>query len=175
VSDVHLAQVTTGSSIDPTTDKTLMFNGQPNVTIAAGMFAVSDGADFVVTALSDVAVSFFVVSSSGGTCQPNAFQTNYSAAGNMVASATLGGAQTNSYLYLSNLDVLNPNAEGAVVTLGASITDGFQQGAPGTNRRWPNDLAVRLVNANRVVGVLNEGISGDGVKNAVNRFDRDVL
>jgi lysophospholipase L1-like esterase len=175
VSDVHLAQVTTGSSIDPTTDKTLMFNGQPNVTIAAGMFAVSDGADFVVKALSDVAVSFFVVSSSGGTCQPNAFQTNYSVAGNMVTSATLGGTQTNSYMYLSNLDVLNPNAEGAVVTLGASITCGFQQGAPGTNRRWPNDLAVRLVNGNRVVGVLNEGISGDGVKNAVSRFDRDVL
>ena len=87
-----------------------------------------------------------------------------------------GGALSNgSYLYLSNLDVLNPNAEGAVVTLGASITDGFQQGPPGNNRRWPNDLAVRLVNANRVVGVLNQGISADGVANALSRLDRDVL
>jgi lysophospholipase L1-like esterase len=87
----------------------------------------------------------------------------------------LGGAQTNgSYYFLSNLDVLNPNAEGAVVTLGASITDGYISPSD-QNRRWPNDLAVRIVNANRVVGVLNQGISGDGVANAVNRFDRDVL
>ena len=176
VRDVHLAQRTTGSSIDPTTDKALMFNGQPDVMIPKGMFAVSDGADFVVKALSDIAVSFFVVSSNGGTCHQSGFQDNYSVGGNMGGSATLGGAQTNgSYLYLSNLDVLNPNAEGAVVTLGASITDGYQQGPNGNNRRWPNDLAMRLVNANRVVGVLNQGISGDGVMNAVNRFDRDVL
>jgi lysophospholipase L1-like esterase len=93
----------------------------------------------------------------------------------MVASATLAGAQTNtSWHFLSNLDVVNPSAEGAVVTLGASITDGFYQ-ATDSNRRWPNDLAVRLVMGNRTIGVLNQGISGDGVANAVTRFDRDVL
>jgi len=175
VRDVHLAQRTTGSSVDAATDKALMFNGQPDVTIPKGMFAVSEGADFMVKPLSDVAVSFFVVSSNGGTCHQSGFQTNYSVGGNMVSSATLGGAQTNgSYYFLSNLDVLNPNAEGAVVTLGASITDGYI--APSdANRRWPNDLAVRIVGANRAVGVLNQGISGDGVMNAVNRFDRDVL
>jgi lysophospholipase L1-like esterase len=152
-----------------------MFAGQPAVTIHAGMFAVSDGADFAVKALSDVAVSFFVVSNSGATCHNAGFQTNYSVAGNMVSAAALAGAQTNgSYFFLSNLDVLNPAAEGAVVTLGASITDGFQ--APSdANRRWPNDLAVRLVMGNRVIGVLNQGISADGVRNAIARFDRDVL
>jgi lysophospholipase L1-like esterase len=87
----------------------------------------------------------------------------------------LAGAQTNgNYLFLSNLDVLNASAEGAVVTLGASITDGYVQPTD-SNRRWPNDLAVRLVNGNRTIGVLNQGISGDGVANAVSRFDRDVL
>jgi len=50
------------------------------------MFALSDGADFVVEPTSDVAISLFVVSSSGGTCQPNAFQTNYATTGNMVSS-----------------------------------------------------------------------------------------
>jgi lysophospholipase L1-like esterase len=175
IRDVHLAQRTTGSSIDPATDKAVMFNGQPDVTIPAGMFALSDGAQFAVKALSDVAVSFYVVSNNGATCHQAGWQTNYSAAGNVVSSATLAGAQTNTnYLFLSNLDVLNPDAEGAVVTLGASITDGFY--APtDANRRWPNDLAVRLVMGNRVIGVLNQGISGDGVKNAVSRFDRDVL
>jgi lysophospholipase L1-like esterase len=175
IRDVHVAQRTNGSSIDPATDKPLMFNGQPDVTIAAGMSATSDGAPFTVKALSDVAVSFYVVSNNGATCHQNGFQTNYAADGDTASNATLAGAQTNSsYYFLSNLDVLNPDAEGAVVTLGASITDGFR--APSdTNQRWPNDLAVRLVTAKRVIGVLNQGISADGVANAVARFDRDVL
>jgi lysophospholipase L1-like esterase len=175
IRDVHVAQRTSGSAIDPATDKPLMFNGQPDVTIPAGMSATSDGAPFTVKALSDVAVSFYVVSNNGATCHQNGFQTNYAADGDTAPNATLAGAQTNSsYYFLSNLDVLNPNAEGAVVTLGASITDGFR--APSdTNQRWPNDLAIRLVMANRVIGVLNQGISADGVKNAVARFDRDVL
>src|SRR5260370_1447257 len=104
---VPLAQRTTGSSIDPATDKALTFNGQPDVTIPAGMYAVSDGATFAVKALSDVAVSFYVVSNNGGTCHQSGFQTNYSVAGNMVTSATLVGAQTNrSYDFLSNLALL---------------------------------------------------------------------
>jgi lysophospholipase L1-like esterase len=67
-----------------------------------------------------------------------------------------------------------------VVTLGASITDGIAS-AGDANRRWPNDLAVRLNQSGRTVGVLNEGISGNALlhdgagQSAVNRFDRDVL
>jgi lysophospholipase L1-like esterase len=175
ITGAHVAARTTGSSIDPATDRALTFGGKADVTIAPGMFAVSDGAAFTVRPLSDVAVSFYVVSNSGTTCHQSGFQTNYAVAGNMVSNATLAGAQTNgSYYFLSNLDVLNPEAEGAVVTLGASITDGYK--APSdANRRWPNDLAVRLVMGQRVIGVLNQGISADGVKNAVARFDRDVL
>ncbi|HEX3697899.1 MAG TPA: GDSL-type esterase/lipase family protein [Polyangia bacterium] len=172
ISNVHLAQRTTGSSIDVATDKALTFAGQPDVTVAAGMFALSDGADFVVKPLSDVAISFFVMASSGGTCQQNPFQTNYAATGNMVSAPTLNGG--GGYIYVLGLDVQNPAAEGAVVALGASITTGFR--APGdTNQRWPNLLATKLASANRVIGVLNEGISGEGTSNALARFNRDVL
>jgi lysophospholipase L1-like esterase len=174
ISNVHLAQRTTASSIDPATDKALTFNGQPDVTVPAGMFASSDGVDFVVKPTSDVAISFFVVSSSGGTCQPNAFQTNYAATGNMVSSPTLNSGPNDSYLYALGLDVQNPAAEGAVVALGASITTGFNAGS-NNNQRWPNLLAVRLVAANRTIGVLNEGISGDGTPGALGRFEHDVL
>ncbi|HEY2900363.1 MAG TPA: GDSL-type esterase/lipase family protein [Polyangia bacterium] len=174
VQDVHIAQRTTGASIDPATDKALTFDGKTSVTVAAGMFAVSDGADFAIKAVSDLAVSFFVVSHSGVTCHQSGFQTNYTANGNMASAATLNGGSNTSFYFLSNVDVLNPAAEGAVVTLGASITDGYISNN-NDNKRWPNDLAVRLVGANRVVGVLNQGISGDGVANAVNRFARDVL
>jgi lysophospholipase L1-like esterase len=174
ISEVHLAQRTTGSSIDPATDTALTFAGQPDVTVEAGMFALSDGANFVVEPISDVAISFFVMSSSGGTCQQNAFQTNYMAAGNMVSSPALNGGQNQNYLYVLGLDVQNPAAEGAVVALGASITTGFRAPAD-TNQRWPNLLADRLAAANQAIGVLNEGISGDITSGALGRFDRDVL
>jgi lysophospholipase L1-like esterase len=175
IRDVHVAVRTTGSSIDVATDKALTFNGQPEVTVPARMFAESDGVVFEVKPLSDVAISFFVVASSGGTCHAAAWQTNYSVAGNMVSAATMAGAQTSaSWSYVLNLDVLNPAAEGSVVTLGASITDGFYAGTD-VNKRWPNFLAARIVMANRVIGVLNQGISADGVGGAVGRFDRDVL
>jgi len=174
ISNVHLAQRTTGSSIDPATDTALTFAGQPDVTVPASSFALSDGASFVVKPTSDVVVSFFVMSSSGGTCQQNAFQTNYMAAGDMVSSPSLNGGQNQNYLYILGLDVQNPAAEGAVVALGASITTGFRAPAD-TNMRWPNLLAARLVDANRTIGVLNEGISGDITSGALSRFDRDVL
>jgi lysophospholipase L1-like esterase len=67
-----------------------------------------------------------------------------------------------------------------VVTLGASITDGFGS-AYGGNRRWPDLLAARLNDSGRTVGVLNAGIKGNMLlkdwsgQSAVNRFDRDVL
>jgi lysophospholipase L1-like esterase len=170
---VHIAQRTMGGSIDVATDKALTFAGQPDVTVAAGMFALSDGADFVVKPLSDVAISFFVMASSGGTCQQNPFQTNYSAAGNMVSAPTLNGGG-GAYVYVLGLDVQNPAAEGAVVALGASITTGFSAGA-NVNKRWPNLLAAKLVAANRTIGVLNQGISGEGTSNALARFNRDVL
>jgi lysophospholipase L1-like esterase len=174
VRDVHVAQRTTGSSIDPATDVALTFGGQSSVTIAAGMYAVSDAADFVGKPLSDVAVSFFVVSHVGVTCHQSGFQTNYQTTGDAAGDAALAGSTNGSYYFLSNLDVRSSSGEGAVVTLGASITDGYASSGD-DNKRWPNDLAVRLVMAGRGVGVLNEGISGDGVANAVKRFDSDVL
>jgi lysophospholipase L1-like esterase len=70
---------------------------------------------------------------------------------------------------------------GSVVTLGASITDGFNSTAL-QNHRWPNDLAQRLQAAGMAIGVLNEGIAGNemladngiyGVTPA-HRFSRDV-
>ena len=174
VRDVHIAERTTGSTIDPATDEALTFDGQSSVTVAAGAYAVSDAAAFVVKPLSDVAVSFFVVSHGGVTCHQSGFQTNYQATGDVAGDKTLSGTTNGSYFFLSNLDVQSPSAEGAVVTLGASITDGYSSRGD-VNRRWPNDLAVRVGMAGRAVGVLNQGISGDGVANAVSRFDRDVL
>jgi lysophospholipase L1-like esterase len=182
VSDVHIAQSGSGSAITAGTDTTLTFGGSTTTTIAAGATGISDPAGFSVPALSNVAVSFYLPDPTGAsTYHQQGTQTNYIASGDVSGSASLSGAQTtSSYFFLSNLDVLNSASQGSVVTLGASITDGYAS-TQNANTRWPNDLAARLVGAGDTVGVINEGISGnrllvDGAgQSALNRFDRDVL
>jgi len=182
IRDVHIARRASGSSIATSSDRVVTFAGQSQITIPAGGLAVSDPVDFSVAALSDVAVSFFLPQLTGpATSHQMGMQTSYIASGDVSGSETLAGAgTTGSYFFLMNLDVQNPSSGGAVVTLGASITDGA--GSSGdANRRWPNDLAARMVNVGVVVGVLNQGISGnrllaDGAgQSASNRFARDVL
>jgi len=182
VSDVHLAKRTSGSSVDTASDRAVMFGGKASFSIPAGGVALSDSIDFAVTALSDVAVSIYLANSSGSnTYHQQGTQTNYVASGDVAGNKDLQNPTTiGSYYLLANLDVKNAAALGAVATLGASITDGVASNQD-ANKRWPNDLAVRLNMAGSVVGVLNQGISGntllhDGAgQSAINRFTRDVL
>ncbi|MET7394149.1 GDSL-type esterase/lipase family protein [Dactylosporangium sp. NPDC005572] len=182
IANVHIAKRTSGSSIDAASDRAVTFAGATQTTIPVGGSIVSDQVSFTVDALADVAVSFYLPGPTGNaTVHDMALQTNYVAAGNVAGNATLSNPQTRgNYFFLTNLDVQNLAAEGAVVTLGASLTDGSISRGD-VNRRWPNDLAIRLNQAGRTIGVLNQGISGnrllaDGAgQSAANRFDRDVL
>ena len=182
IADVHIALRSSGSTTTPGTDHTLTFGGQTSTTIPVGGLAVSDPVAFSVPALSDVAVSMYLPQSIGSsTYHQQGTATNYIAAGDVSGNTSLPSAQTTgSYYFLTNLDVQNTSAPGAVVTLGASITDGVASSTD-SNRRWPNDLAVRLANSGLTIGVLNQGISGnrllvDGAgQSALNRLDRDVL
>ncbi|WP_250008318.1 SGNH/GDSL hydrolase family protein [Actinoplanes sp. M2I2] len=182
VSSVYLAAHASTSTVDPATNAHVMFGGGDAVTIEAGRTAVSDPVAFELPAGGDLTVSAYVPERIGSVTQ-HAFgnRNNYVAAGNQSTQASLSGAGTfDNYAFLAGIDVRNAEAEGAVVTLGASITDGFDS-TFNENRRWPDQLARRLVTANRTVGVLNAGISGnmltqDGAgQSALNRFDRDVL
>ena len=178
IADVHVAQRSSGSTV--TDDHAVTFGGQSTTTIPAGGLAISDAVAVAVPALSDVAISMYLPQPTGASTfhqQGNA--TNYVAAGDVSGNASLSGAQNvGSYYFLTNLDV--QGGQGAVVTLGASITDGVASGTD-DNRRWPNDLAARLASSGRAIGVLNQGISGnrllvDGAgPSALNRFTRDVL
>ncbi|HEX4460704.1 MAG TPA: GDSL-type esterase/lipase family protein [Polyangia bacterium] len=182
VSDVHIAQRTSGSSVNASSDRVVTFGGATSTTIAAGAIGVSDSIAFPVAALSDVAISFYLPQSTGSaTFHQQGTATIYYASGDVAGNATLSNPSTaGSYFFLTNLDVQNSAALGSVVTLGASITDGVGSNND-DNRRWPNDLATRLVNAGITVGVLNQGISGndllqDGAgQSAIHRFNRDVL
>ena len=115
VSDVHIANRTTGSSIDMASDMPVMFAGKTSVTIPVGGLAVSDSVAFPVAALSDVSVSFYLPDQvSGVTYHQQGTQTNYAAAGDVSGAKDLTNPQTNaSYSLLVNLDVKNAAALGA--------------------------------------------------------------
>ena len=187
--DVHMARRTSGARTDAKTDRAVTFNGQAYVTIPAGGSVLSDTVAFAVPMLADVAVSFHVPSRTppNSTGHLAGLQDVYVAPGDVSADSSFKGGVVNgtgaqSYYFLTNLDVINAGATGAVVAFGASITDGLASTA-NTNRRWPNRLAERLVRAGMNVGVLNQGISGNNFfwdsdtsgPAGLDRFNRDVL
>jgi lysophospholipase L1-like esterase len=182
VADVHIALRSADSSIVAATDRKVQFGGFFSVTVQPGTEAISDPIDFQVPRQADVAISIYLPNPTGlPTYHPSGFQTNYIADGDASGLASLSGVKTiQSYYFLINLDVQNQAVRGSVVTLGASITDGYASTAD-TNRRWPNDLAQKLLDAGLNIGVLNQGISGNRLlaagagDSAETRFDRDVL
>ncbi len=182
IEDVHIALRSNGSSIIASTDRRIMFSGLTTATIQPGSVVISDPIEFPVPPLSDVAISIYFPKPTGrATFHPSGFQTSYIANGDATGNIGLSKVDTTqSSYFLTNLDVQHQAILGSVIALGASITDGYSS-APDANRRWPNDLAQRLVNSGITVGVLNQGISGNRLlsegagDSAETRFDRDVL
>jgi lysophospholipase L1-like esterase len=182
IEDVHVALRTSGSSVAAGSDRELLFGARTSIVIAPGSSALSDALAFPVPALSDLVVSFYLPDPAGSTTfHPSAHQTNYIAEGNVSAQTDLPEQQpTGSIYFLTNVDVRGQGVSGAVVTLGASITEGYAA-TDNTPNRWPDVLAQRLVQAGIHIGVLNEGISGNRLlvegagPNAEERFVRDVL
>jgi lysophospholipase L1-like esterase len=191
VSDVHLARAVVNPDGSPTsssvagTDHAVTFNGSPIVSIPAGQTIASDSVAFSLPAETDVMVSMYFplgVDSANSTFHQEGGQNGmFLANGDVSASTVISPFSTfSSYFYLTNLDVQNTNAAGAVVALGASITDRINSSF-NTNRRWTNFLATRLNQSGLTVGVLNKGISGNALlrdgagQSAKNRFARDVL
>ena len=186
IADVHVAKPTddSGWTIDRTTDKQVSFGGSASVTIPAGQAVASDAVDYAVTALTDIAVDFYLPDATGpSTYHQLASQDNYWYVGGDVATNAnmpSGWAGMWNYYFLTGVDIQHSAATGAIVTLGASITDGYTT-ANDANQRWPDDLAARIQHAGLNVGVLNEGISGNdllvdgpGSESALHRFARDV-
>jgi lysophospholipase L1-like esterase len=127
-------------------------------------------------------ISFYLPAVNGpASFHPSAHRTNYIAAGDVSGKESLAEAiKVGSYYFLTNIDVQGSDLLGAVVTLGASITEGSIS-TEDASHRWPDFLASRLVNAGLKIGVLNEGISGNRLltygagPSALARFERDVL
>jgi lysophospholipase L1-like esterase len=182
IDDVRIALWSADSSIVNGSEHKISFDRGNSVTIPPAGEAVSDSVRFRLSGLANVAISMHVVEASGtATCHQSGFQTNYFADGDVSGSTSLPNPKTTkSYFYLPNVDVENRKARGALVALGASITDGYNSTSD-ANLRWPNDLAQRLTKAGVAIGVLNQGISGNRLlvegagDSAETRFGRDVL
>jgi lysophospholipase L1-like esterase len=181
ITDVHIALAGTGSSIQAGTDNVVTFGGSGSVTIGAGAEVNSDTISMSIPSLSEVAISFYLPNSTAvQTYHQFSFQTNYVADGDVSANTNISVASTqSSYFYLTNLDVEDSAATGAVVTFGASITDGYNS-SQNENHRWPNFLAQRLSAAGIPVGVVNEGVSGNqllsdsNTLSGLHRFQHDA-
>ena len=186
VGSAHIALRSAGAAIKPGSDRTLTFGGAKSTTIWPGALMVSDAVELDVPALGDLAVSIYlsgdVPATFPSTGHRIARQTNYvSPAGDFTASADMPfSTTTQSWYFLTGVEVMAPQQVGAVVVLGDSITDA-NLSTPDTNQRWPDQLARRLSAARRQIGVLNAGTAGnrilhDGVgESGLHRFDRDVL
>ena len=181
----HVALQSTDSSIVAGSDRVLTFAGQGSVSIPKGAPMLSDPVDLKVPPLSNVVVTIYLPNAtSNSTFHALGRQTTYiSGPGNftgVVAFPTI--ITTQSWYFLSALEVVAEPRSVAVVTLGDSITDGFAS-TVNANRRWPNVLAERLQESHRFahIAVMDEGISGNRVlhdiigPNALSRVDRDVL
>jgi lysophospholipase L1-like esterase len=180
----HIAMRDKESAIIAASDRALQFSGRPTAWIPPGASVISDPVNLDVPAASDLAISvYFPDNAPTDTMHAVGLHTTYiSKEGDTTGAAALADATTTqSFYFLTNVDVAAPPNAAAIVTFGDSITDGAVS-TPNTDRSWPSFLARRLAASGGAnIAVLNQGISGnqllrDGAGvNALARFDRDVL
>jgi lysophospholipase L1-like esterase len=184
VGAARLAVCAGGAGIVDGTDRVIRFSGSPTITISAGTLVVSDPVALDVPALGNLAVSIYLPGNvTARTRHDIGLQTNYvSAPGDFTGATDFAGTTTQSFHFLTAVEVRARAGAGAVVTLGDSVTDGFAS-TPDANQRWTNLLAERLQGHSGTtnMAVLNAGISGNRIlqdivgPSALSRFDRDVL
>ncbi|MFJ9154927.1 SGNH/GDSL hydrolase family protein [Streptomyces sp. NPDC102270] len=163
---VNAAVRTSGGSVAAHTRHKVTFHGAHGAVIPAGGELHSDAVDFTVTADEDLLVSVYLPKRTGpATFHSVARDTSYvSTRGDHTGDTGTANypGTTSSWYFLDGLDVLNFRARSTLVAFGDSITDGFAS-SPGTNTRWPDDLARRLAAqpGGSRLGVVNAGISGN--------------
>ena len=187
VGHVTVAAAGPGAAVQPGTMHPVTYRGSASFQIPAGGQVLSDPVAMRVGPLQDLAVSVYLPGRTGAaTFHADAQQVNWvSAAGDHAADSDAGEftVATLSWYYVSGLIVQSSEADGTVVALGDSITDGVGSTA-GADARWPNDLARRLdALAGPTLAVADEGIGGNRVligarccgASAEARFGRDAL
>jgi lysophospholipase L1-like esterase len=176
-----------GAAVQPGTLRRVRFDRALSTVVPVGRERFSDAVPLAVAPLDKLTVTLYFAEPTGpATFHEFATATMYRASGDRLFDEAAGAYdQTGlSWYYLSGVDVARRKgpAEHAVVIAGDSITDGVGASIDADNR-WPDELAERLVAADRPVGVLNAGLSGNRLltdapcygERLTARFDRDVL
>jgi lysophospholipase L1-like esterase len=150
---------------------------------------LSDPVDLTVGARQPLAVSLYLPAKVDvSTIHGFALQTAYlNAPGDATRATDFPSAQTDdSRYFLSDVDVMGPDAGRTLAIVGDSIADGVGAGTD-HDARWPDALAARLQGdpALATIGIANGGIAGNRVLNdgadpfvgpsALSRFARDAL
>jgi lysophospholipase L1-like esterase len=165
------------------TSRTLTFDGARTATMARGAPLLSDTLKIKVPALARMAISLYLPGDTGPCSCHNAAidDTQVSAPGDFTSGPFEPASVIKDRAFLASVDVDAPGDAATIVAFGDSITNGTGS-TWGGNRRWPDQLADRLIALNgRVWGVANEGISGNRVlgdgtgESALTRLDRDVF
>jgi|TARA_B110000305_G_C19387392_1_gene612967 lysophospholipase L1-like esterase len=191
INEAHVALRDSGSAILDSSGNQLTFSGSNSVSILPGARVVSDAVNMSVPDNSEVVISAYLPDDVTGSGSPvtyhvRALQTNYIAAGNQAVATDLESATTSTaWHFLASVDVANYWPMPVIATLGDSITDGDQMGAPNepidTNARYPDLLSKAIIAGGKAAGVINLGISGNQVltsflgENPAARLNRDVL
>jgi lysophospholipase L1-like esterase len=171
---IYIGVAATGGTIVTGTNRSVLFNGKPNVSIAPGEATYSDAVDLklpsgALTEGRKLAVSFHVTGPTGPmTWHAKALQTSY-LSGHRSGSHTKSEDDaafpytTTSWYFLDAVDVMAPANTVVVCAFGDSITDGTLSTLNGDDR-WPDVLSRRLHAAygNRV-SVVNAGIGGNRI------------
>lgn len=155
------------SDIDPRSLRALTFGGSASATINRGAELLSDPLAYPVREQEDLVVTlYFPVLTGPVTFHGQSRVTNFIGATDLTGAAAGTGFTTRPdccWMFLSGIDVERRQSPGAIVVLGDSIADG-NGSTVNTDRRWPDLLAKRLIDARpevRTPGVLNLGLSGN--------------
>ncbi|MEU6718041.1 SGNH/GDSL hydrolase family protein [Nonomuraea sp. NPDC046802] len=180
-----LARTALGAAIEPGSLRHLTVHGKRTFTVPAGADLATDPVPLRLVALDSVTITFFANQPTGpATYHAQALATSYRAAGDHTADADAAAFTdtSQSWYYLTGVDVIPTVRRGGVVTFGDSLTDGAGSSTD-ANNCYPDELAERLAGAGTPRAVLNQGIAGNRVTvdsawfgdKATARFRRDVL
>ncbi|MEU5942195.1 SGNH/GDSL hydrolase family protein [Micromonospora sp. NPDC047548] len=155
------------SDIDAGTLHELTFGGATSATINKGAELLSDPLDLAVEEQEDLVVTLhFPVLTGPVTFHGQSKVTNFIGATDLTTATDGAGFTIRPnccWMFLSGLDVQRRQTPGSIVILGDSIGDG-NGSTVNANKRWPDLLADRLVDARpevRTPGVLNLSLAGN--------------
>ncbi len=192
IQSIHIAKPTKNgcSDIETSTDTVVTFSGgSEGVTIPPNGKVTSDAILYPAEALEKIAVStYFGDVPETLTHHAGSRSNSFLQKGNAVSNETMGTSTFVRWYSLSNVDVLSPPTNRAIVCFGDSITDGYGTEAtylgkkPDSYLRWTDVVAEKLQASptTRHLSVINMGIGGNAIFGgqgpaAKDRFDRDVL